>query len=87
MTNNNDSMLSLDLSWSMGFHTVTISRWSEPPGPGGFQCFSWRVLLGAYGRYVSSDDRDLQVAIKETLSKAAADPTLRLLLPASALPG
>ncbi len=80
----NRSLSSVDLSWTEAFHTVNISRWSEPPGPGGYECSSWRVVVGAHGRYVSANDRDLRAAIDQALAKVAEDPRLRELLPEAA---
>lgn len=71
----------VDLSWAKAFHTVNITRWSEPPGPEGFECSTWRVMLGAFGTYVSSNHADLPTAIKEVLQRAAAEPALLPLLP------
>ena len=74
---------SVDLSWADAFHTVSIARWSEPPGPDGYQCQTWRVLIGAFGRYVSANDPDLDSAITAALRKAGAEPLLQPLLPDS----
>ena len=70
----------VDLSWAAPFHTVNIARWSEPPGPEGFECATWRVMLGAFGTYVSSNNPDLATAIREALERAAAEPALQPLL-------
>lgn len=75
------SLASIDLSWAQVFHSVNVSRWSEPPGPSGYECSSWRVVVGAFGRYVSANDRDLRAAIAQALEKVAEDPRLRELLP------
>ena len=75
------SLAAIDLSWAKAFHTVNIVRWSEPPGPDGFECATWRVMVGAFGTYVSSNHPDLEIAIKEALERAAADPALQPLLP------
>ena len=70
----------VDLSWAAPFHTVNIARWSEPPGPEGFECATWRVMLGAFGIYVCSNNSDLPTAIREALERAAAEPALQPLL-------
>ena len=75
-----DPMAALDLSWAKAFHTVNIVRWSEPPGPGGFECATWRVMVGAFGTYVSSNHADLQAAINDVLQRAESDPVLSPLI-------
>ena len=74
-------MAAMDLSWAKNFHTVNIVRWSEPPGPDGFECSTWRVTVGAFGTYVSSNHEDLRTAIDEALERASAEPALQPLLP------
>lgn len=83
MTAKDESLSAIDLSWAEPFHTVNIARWSEPPGPDGFECATWRVMLGAFGTYVSSNDPDLRIAIKEALARAAEEPSLQPLLPSA----
>lgn len=75
-----EDLAALDLSWASAFHTVNIARWSEPPGPEGVDCATWRVMIGAFGTYVSSNHPKLRIAIKEALDRAAAEPALRPLL-------
>lgn len=81
MGSSDESLASLDLSWARSFHTVNIARWSEPPGPDGFACATWRVLVGAFGHYVSSNHASLKQAIAEVVEKVERDPLLRTLLP------
>ena len=78
------ALSAIDLSWAKAFHTVNITRWSEPPGPEGFECSTWRVMLGAFGTYVSSNHLDLPTAITEVLQRAADEPALLPLLPKTA---
>ena len=84
MNSPNEPLGSIDLSWAKAFHTVNIARWSEPPGPEGFECATWRVMLGAFGSYVSSNHPDLHTALKEALARASEDPVLHPLLPDAA---
>ncbi len=83
MTAKDESLSAIDLSWAKSFHTVNIARWSEPPGPDGFECATWRVMLGAFGTYVSSNNPDLPTAIREALARAAEEPSLQSLLPSA----
>lgn len=74
------SLAAVDLSWTAPFHTVRISRWSEPPGPDGAPNTRWRVTVGAYGDYVDTDAPTLEAAMGLCKDLVRAHDKLRMLL-------